>query len=221
MHHIENHLQRIVVHRWLAGIEPEEFSKLTDQRRLRFRNMVRRRRGFRGGMQRAKRVKPRMQFESPFMRFVHCKRQRIIVWLRCLTHFSGQILRPRFDLRIVERVAVGPHLKYHRVELQRCRFFQHGHQFRLLSLSRKSRLARPVEVSDGRYPDPAKLTKRRGRYHRGGNKREGGTRYLAGESGADKQDDSRDPQSSCSQRQSDARFVESPRTQHKDFPESD
>ena len=58
--------------------------------------------------------------------------QRIVVRLRSLAHFAGEIFRPRLKLRVVQRVARGPHLKQDGVELELHGAVENGEQLRLL-----------------------------------------------------------------------------------------
>ena len=85
-------------------------------------------------MERSVRVKPGVQLQSSLMRFIDRKGQGIIKRLRRFAHRAAEILRPRLNLRSVERIAHRPNLKHDRVQLQLSRLVEDGDQLRLLLL---------------------------------------------------------------------------------------
>src|SRR5438445_9302497 len=64
------------------------------------------------------RVKPRVQFQSAFVRFLYGERQRVVKWQRRLPHCAGEVFRPGFNAGGIKRIASGPYLENDGVELE-------------------------------------------------------------------------------------------------------
>ena len=58
------------------------------------------------------RVDPRMELHSPFMAFVNHKLHRVPIRRRCLSLHTGQETAPRLQLRSIQGIRFGAHLKY-------------------------------------------------------------------------------------------------------------
>src|SRR5262245_59253447 len=98
-----------------------------------------------------------MELEPAPVRLLDRKRVRILLWLERASLPPGQILRPRLELVIVQRVGARANVEHDRVHLQRHRPIEDREQLLLLFPRAERGLRRPVDVVDGRDPDAAKL----------------------------------------------------------------
>src|SRR5262245_9500706 len=88
---IQNHLEQMLLHALFSGVQPTLASVTSNPGWMRIDDMVRRYRPPYCGIAGAIRIKPGMQFQTAFVRFLNRERERIIEWKRRLPHRSGQI----------------------------------------------------------------------------------------------------------------------------------
>lgn len=73
-------------------------------------------------------------------------------------HRACQPRAPRLDARLIECIAIGPHLKDDRVEIDFCHLIEHGAQLALLGAAGEASTAWPVNIEDTGYPSAAEFT---------------------------------------------------------------
>ena len=83
---------------------------------------------------RAEGIEPRMHLDAAGVGLADAEGQRIIA--RRAAHGAGQPRAPRLDGRLLERVALRPHLEDHGVHFQRGHLVEDAAQFRLLGCRR-------------------------------------------------------------------------------------
>src|SRR5438046_10670980 len=94
---------------------------------------VRRRDGrFRRRMSRAIWIEPGVELESAVVRFSYGESKRIPIWIGRLSHLAGEILGPRLQLRIVERIRRWTNLENYGVEVECGRAVEYCDQLVLL-----------------------------------------------------------------------------------------
>ena len=109
------------------------------------------------------RIEPGVKFKPALVRLRNGESQWIVCRLRRLAHTAGQVLRPRFQVRRVKGIGGWTYLKDDGVEAQGHSLIEQRAQFGLL-LRRWKRWPRgPIDVGNGRDPDPAKLAWHEGR----------------------------------------------------------
>jgi hypothetical protein len=117
------------------------------------------------------RVEPRVQLEVALVRLADGVRERVVAGVTALR--TGQVLRPRLDVRRPERVGGRPDLQHDGVVVLPYGVVQPGLQLGLLRGSGQSGPRRPVDVHHRRDPARSELPLRRRRVRRAGRGRLG------------------------------------------------
>src|SRR5205807_7629272 len=131
-HHIDDHVLNPILNSSLAWIEPLEFPVGSHPLRMGVAEIVRSRGTFRGGMPYAIWIEPCMQFQTAQVRFPNRELEGIPIRLRSFSLRAAQPFRPRLKRRAIQRIAHGPHLQDHRVEMQLLRAIENINERLLL-----------------------------------------------------------------------------------------
>ena len=158
LHHVEDHPHRVRAHGLIPGVHPAMCAVRAHHRRPLVGDVIRRQRSLRRRMSRAIGIEPRVQLEPALVRLCHRELQRIPHRPRRDALASGQILRPRLDVGLVQRIGRRPHLEDHRVQPARLGPIQQRDQLALGLRRGKSRRGGPVDVGDAGDPHAAELT---------------------------------------------------------------
>ena len=86
------------------------------------------------------------------VRLAYDECERIVVRFRGAAHPSAQNRRPRFMVRLIQRVCLWSHLKDHRVQVHLHRAIEHCDQLGLLLPGAETGARRPIHVVHRRYP---------------------------------------------------------------------
>ena len=118
------------------------------------------------------RIKPSMQFQSPFVGFANPKFQRIVKWHGRHPLIAGQIIRPRLQRAQIQRIALRANLKNNRVHIQRFDAVENGNRFLPLYFWRESRFTGPIDIRHSCDPNrpefPGNLGNIRRNFNRSG-----------------------------------------------------
>ena len=107
------------------------------------------------------RIEPRVQLEAALVRFSHGKGEWIPSWFRRPTLPPRQVLRPRFETRLIERIGAGTDLENDRVEMELDGLVQDREQLRLLCPAIEIGARWPVDVANSGDPRRAQLARHR------------------------------------------------------------
>ena len=163
MDHIHNHFQGIAPRAGVGRVEHQKIAGGADQFRAGVGHVIFGGGGFVGAGADAERIEPGVEFQAALVAGVHGKSQGIIIGLGRLAHFAGEILRPRLDFGIVERVAAGADLQDDGVDMQPDGEVENGEEFGLLPGGVQAGPGGPIQIVDGRHPKTAKFPRGRGR----------------------------------------------------------
>src|SRR5687768_929307 len=119
----------------------------------------------------AVRVEPRVELQTACMRFAHGKLERIVKRLGRTALLAREILGPRLERRLVERVAGRTHMQNEGIETELARSIEQTDQLDLLRIDRQAGPRWPVDIGDGGNPDTTELADDRRRSRRGRNHR--------------------------------------------------
>ena len=165
-HHVEHGVERAGLRFGFAGIEPGLPGVMADDFRMRTGDVVERGRRFGFGMRGAEGIEPCVDFQPARVRLGDGQRERIIKRLRHFSLDAGEVFRPRFERRGVNRVRHGAHLEKNGVQMKLHRAVEQRNQLCLLLRDRQAGFGRPVNVRDGRNPRGAEFPcdRRRGNF---------------------------------------------------------
>ena len=163
-HHVQYHVRRVLRGGGIARVHPQVAAVLLDGRRVGGRETVARQRRLGRRVTGPVRVEPGVQFQAARMRLRHPEGQRVIHGQWRLALLSGQVFRPRLQLRRVNRVGAGPHLQHNRVQIQGLGAVEDGDRLGLLLGDRQIAAAGPVDIGDRRDPGGAEFARRRRRH---------------------------------------------------------
>src|SRR5687767_7978441 len=102
-------------------------------------NVLGRKRRARGRMTRAVRIEPRVQLQAACMRLAHGKSERIVKRFGRTALLTGEILGPRLERRLVERVTSGTDMQNEGIETELARSIEQTDQLDLLRIDRQDR----------------------------------------------------------------------------------
>src|SRR5688500_17555644 len=142
---------------------------------MRARNVIGRELRARGRMTRAVRIEPRMQLQTACMRFAHRELERIVKRFGRTALLTREILGPRLERGLVERVASRTHMQNEGIETELARSIELTDQLDLLRIDRQAGPRGPVDIRDGGNPHATELAddRRRSNPGRGRNQRWG------------------------------------------------
>src|SRR6478672_8362121 len=100
-------------------------------------------------MTRAVRIEPCMQLQPACMRFADGKLERIVKRFGRSSLLTAEILGPRLERGLVERVASRTHMQNECIETELARSIEQTNQLDLLRIDRQTGPRRPVDVGDG------------------------------------------------------------------------
>jgi hypothetical protein len=155
LHDVRDDAHHVVVYGRLPRIEPEHVSVHAHEIATRAEQVRRRETRAVGRVARAERVDPRMELEAARVRLLYRERERVVPGIGALRPREQR--RPRLDRRPVDGVGRRPHLQDHGIEAGARRTIENAEELGALLIGAERRPRWPVDVRDGRHPEPAHL----------------------------------------------------------------